>query len=227
MEVANSLQQVASRYTWDPRLRRGAGAYRDTVTGRIVSNRTVRRALDSVLATSDARFRSLMAQVRAGTLRVDVWQQQMLDEIRSLHYAAAAAARGGWAQMRESDWAFARREIAFNLRHLRDWAEQVARGEALSERRAAMYANAGRSTYHKIERQRLMAAGYDEARSVRTVEDSCTDADGPGVGCVEQAALGWQPIEAIVVTGERNCLTTCQCFIEYRNSETGDVVRVD
>jgi hypothetical protein len=72
-----------------------------------------------------------------------------------------------------------------------------------------MYSEAGRNTFHHVERQEMEIRGMTEERSVKDERDSCDE-------CVEQDALEWQPIGEAVPIGERECLTRCKCSMDYR-----------
>jgi len=53
-------------FRWDPRVRSGAGGYRDTRTGQLLSNATVRGILDKAIDSSQVTTRALANQLREG-----------------------------------------------------------------------------------------------------------------------------------------------------------------
>lgn len=216
-------------FQWDPRLRGGAGLYRDTRTGQIVSPRTVRRVLDDTLDTVQARMLAMDAQRRAGTLTLAQWEIEMMREIKYAHYAAVALDRGGVDRLRRSDIALAQQRVLFNFVRLSDFARAISEGRLSDQQiraRVGMYAQAPRNTFHRSLGRSMKEADFDEARSIRHARDSCTTS-GARSGCAEQEALDWQPLDSFVHVGERTCLTSCRCHEEYRRSSDGLVVRLD
>lgn len=220
---------VAMPFVWDQRLRGGAGLYRDVSTGRVVSPRTLRDVLDDVLAGLEARVRSLTTSMLAGRISLDEWQLRIEEQIKYVHYAAAALDRGGVGRLTLDDIERVALRVMFNVQRLSTFAQAIQSG-ALADgqimRRATMYAHAPRNTFHRTVGDSMRAAGFTEARSIRHARDSCTNSASRS-GCTEQASLGWQSIDAFVHTGERTCLTSCLCHEEYRNPDTGEIIRLD
>lgn len=181
--------------------------------GRFLSRKEVRDTLDNALANNGRVVRDLTAQLRDGRISIADWQTQMAREIKNVHLYSAAAARGGWANMTPADYGRAGQRIETQYRYLRGFAEDVASGkQPLNGRaleRAAMYSEAGRNTFHHVERQEMEVRGMTEERSVRHPADSCEE-------CVEQADLEWQTIGEAVPIGDRICLTKCRCTMDYR-----------
>jgi hypothetical protein len=63
-----------------------------------------------------------------------------------------------------------------------------------------------------------MNLGYAEGMRALTVADHCrTSLDRPG--CVELAALGWQPIERVVWLGAAVCRHHCKCELHFRGKQ--------
>jgi hypothetical protein len=75
------------------------GRYRDLRTGQLVSQQTVRTALDRVLDTAERDARAVTQALRDRTISVADWQREMATNIRRSHAASAALAHGGWANM--------------------------------------------------------------------------------------------------------------------------------
>lgn len=203
------------RFGWNER----AGRYVDLRTKRFVKGRDVRLALDEALKAAGREMRALSEQLRAGEITLAEWQVGMRDAIRRRHVYSAAIARGGWAQMSQADWGRVGPEVKRELEFLQAFAEQIESGRQPLDgrfiRRAEMYAEAGRGTYHVIEKRQFVTRGYNEARRVLGAADHCN-------GCVEQAARGWVPIDDVAQIGSQECRSNCHCDIEYRNTVTGD-----
>jgi hypothetical protein len=198
----------------DPGYRYNARAYSYVdPQGRFLSRTEVRDALDNALANNGDVVRALSQQLRDGAITLADWQTGMAREIKNVHLYSAAAAKGGWAQMTPADYGRAGQRIERQYRYLRGFAEDIASGrQPLSDRllqRAAMYSEAGRSTFHYVERGEMEVRGMTEERSVLHADDSCE-------GCLQAEANGWVPIGEAVPIGERDCLTKCRCTIDYR-----------
>lgn len=198
----------------DPGFRYNAKAYSYVdERGRFLSRREVRDVLDNALANNGKIVRDLTQQLREGRISLADWQTGMAREIKNVHLYSAAAARGGWAQMTQADYGRAGQRIATQYRFLRGFAEDIASGkQPLNGRaleRAAMYSEAGRNTFHHVEREEMEVRGMTEERSILHANDSCE-------GCLEEEAAGWQPIGEGVPIGERDCLTRCKCTTDYR-----------
>jgi hypothetical protein len=188
-------------------------SYRNAASGRYVSDREVRRALDGALSANADRMRGLADALRERRISLAEWQTQMMREIKNVHLWGAAASRGGWAQMTPADYGRAGQRIREQYAFLRARAEAIATGaQALDgslNARAAMYAHAGRATYHATETREMELRGMTEQRSERDAADSCED-------CIEAEALGWQPIGTITPIGERICRAHCRCLFVFR-----------
>jgi hypothetical protein len=201
-------------YTYDP----VSGRYRSRGTGRYVSGVEIRGALDVAIDAAAKDMRAVSEQLRAGAISLAEWQLAMERGIKNMHVASGAAAKGGWAQMSQSDWGRVGKEIQRQYEYLRTFAEQIAtgrqklNGQFLS--RAEMYVQSARTTFHEIERREQERHGMDEERRERHSRDSCPT-------CVDQARLGWQPIGTLRRIGDSECRTRCRCGFVFRySSET-------
>jgi hypothetical protein len=174
------------RYRWDSVSRRFRAP-----DGRYVSAATVRGQLDAVLDGISAEMRGLSAQLRAGEISLSQWQTGMMGKIKEAHLTAAVAERGGWAQMTQADFGRVGRAIRDEYGYLRNFAADIASGkvplDGRLDARAALYGQAGRSTYHRLERQDEMIRGMTQERRVLGMADHCED-------CIDYAGRGWQPI---------------------------------
>lgn len=206
------------RYEWSVK----AGRYRDRQTGRFVPASAVRRELDRLLAAEATEMQTLTQQLMGGTISLDAWEAGMRESIKSSHLYATAAAKGGWAQMTADDILRAGREIRLQYGYLERFARQIAQGLPLDGvvlRRVKLYGQAARTTYHEAEREEKFSRGFDEERNILTPADHCLGAGS----CVEQTGRGWVPIGTLLPIGRRRCKANDRCFLEYRNSRTGEV----
>lgn len=209
----------STRYAWND----AAGRYIDTRTGRFVSRQAVRDDLDAVLDGLTAKMDLVSQALVQGAIDLDEWQLQMMDLVKRAHLVSAAAQQGGWAQMTQADFGRVGQIVRREYDYLRRFAEQIASGEQPLDgnigRRARMYGQQGRNTYYAFTRVEMRKRGYDQERNVLNPADHCE-------GCLEETAKGWQAIGQMVQIGQRTCKSNDKCSVEYRNSDTGEVVKV-
>ncbi len=208
MSVRSNL---STRIEYDLR----AGRYRDIRSGQFVSQQTVRRELDTVLDKAARQAREATQQLQQRRITVAQWERQMAESIRRTHTASAALAKGGWANLSQSDYGKIGATCKEQYRYLDRFAAQIESGAIpLDGRiltRAESYVNHARITYAEdrltIERQ----LGATEVRSIRHSADSCA-------GCIEMAALGWVSIAGgtMILPGDRQCKSHCKCVLSTR-----------
>lgn len=194
---------------WDE----NAARYTDAVTGRFIARSAVRGELDQALDTSAANVQTLTERLRTGGLSVSQWQVAMAREVKSVHTASAALAKGGWAQMTPADWGRTGQKIKTQYTFLGKFAGEVSSGQQRLDgtlgRRAELYSQAGRNTYHAVEQREQARRGMTEERNLLAVSDHCP-------GCLDADAMGWVPIGELPEVGSRDCLSRCKCEIAYR-----------
>lgn len=192
-----------------------SGRYRNVGTGRFVSDRAVRDAVDAVLDAATARMQALTRGLQAGGLDLVSWQQQMAREIKDGHLAAAMTAHGGRAAMTQADYGWAGRRIREQYGYLRRFARQLASGEQpLTDQavaRAALYGQAGRATYEAMRTRDGLARGETEERNILGPADHCPD-------CTGATRRGWVPLGSLIPIGERQCKANCRCRMERRHN---------
>ena len=201
-------------YEWSP----GSQRYVNAVTKRFVARTQVRQALDITLDRSRNEVARLSRELVNGRINLADWQRATAREIKNMHMASAALAKGGWAQMTPQDTGRVGRIIRDEYAYLANFAQQIKSGQQKLDgslvTRANLYAQAPRGTYHAIEQRGMMEQGKTECRNVLGPADHCEGANS----CIEQTAKGWVPIGggAMVPIGSRLCLSNCRCRLEYR-----------
>lgn len=184
-----------------------------------------RRTLDGVLAASAAYLMLLSRSLQKRERQLEEWQMAFAQEIIPLHLAMAGAAAGGIGVLTLEDSGRVEQRTQEQLAFLLKFAIGIEAGRVLLDgrllRRSEMYAEAGRGTFYDAAEAAMARGGFDLERSIRTARDSC---HGSRYGCVEQEALGWVPVGTLVKPGGRLCLTRCRCYMEFKNSKTGETV---
>lgn len=200
-----------SKYTWDA----AAARYRSVATGQFVNRKTVVDALNRAITLESITMTTLLKDLRDGRLSLDSWYLSMRQSVKLIHLWAAAAGKGGWAQLTQADYGYLGSIVRFHYDRLARFAEQLHLGLPIRLRelvRVTMYAQAARATFYEIELGTATAAGYTEERNVLDAQaEHCDD-------CVELTARGWQPIGSFPPVGSLTCLTMDRCYREFRRS---------
>lgn len=200
---------LTPEYGWSER----ASRYYNLSTGRFVSTSNVKTALEGVVTRSQANVRGLSQALLDGDITLAEWRAAMMSEVKVMHVASSAAARGGWAQMSQGDWGYTGNLVKKQYAYLERFAQDIASGkQKLDGRlltRAGLYAEAPRGSFAEMFRRMMTGKGMTEERRVLGAAEHCD-------GCLEQAGLGWQPINTLDPIGAEECRTHCQCEFEYK-----------
>lgn len=193
---------LTPEFSYDERALR----YRDIGSGRFVSQRAVLGSLNSMITAGQGNIENITQSLIDGDINVTEWRSGMAREIKIMHAASAAAAKGGWAQMSPADWGREGSLVKKQYQWLDNFAQEIVSGkqplDGRAMQRARMYAQAGRGTFEEIRRNEHKTMGYTEERRVLGAAEHCP-------GCVEQASLGWQPIGTLDPIGAEQCRTFC------------------
>lgn len=199
-------------YTYD----RNSGRFRSLETGRYVSERRIRDAVDAVADLASRRMGEAAARYRAGQITISDFQAAMLQAIKDSQIASALLAYGGRQQMDPSRWGLVGQQIRVQYQYARQMTADVLDGrQRLNGRldgRARQYGQASRSLYENIRRQqaRIDPAVQYEANHLHASE-SCAQ-------CKAQSAQGRVPIGTLVPVGKRTCRSSCRCTLSYHRS---------
>lgn len=206
--MASRSEQLA-QYQYDPRSRR----YRNRTSGRYLSAKEVRGAVDAIIDAQTVKMRALAEQLVAGQLALADWQVQSAALLKSLHVSLGLAANGGLATTSAADLGYLASQIKQQYAFLREFALQIRRGtqplDGTLVSRAALYTQAGREIYQNVVARAARNGGAQEERSVLGPADHCP-------GCLAEAKKGWQPIGTLIPIGQRQCKANDRCYFEYR-----------
>ncbi|KKM97692.1 hypothetical protein LCGC14_1165520 [marine sediment metagenome] len=210
---------LTPQYLWNER----AAQYSDRKSGRFVSRQVIRDQLDKVIDASSQVMRAVSQQLRDGNIGLAEWQLEMMQQIKTTHLAGGAMQRGGWQQMTQADFGRVGQIVRNEYGFLRNFAEQIAIGEQKLDgtlvRRASLYGQQGRPTYLTFWDSTAAQRGFDQERSILNPAEHCAE-------CVSEAAKGFQPIGQMIPIGRRICRSNDRCDKEFRNSQTGETLRV-
>jgi hypothetical protein len=199
------------------------GRYRDTATGRLVSERAIRDQVDALADAASERLATLTDHLLRGDLTLAEWQSQGMAVIKVSHVAVGVVAQGGKAQMTAVHYGSLGHEIRDQYAYLRDFANGIADGSVpLDGRlisRAGMYGQAARVTYEKVVARDALGRGLTEERSILHASESCAS-------CRAQAALGWVAVGTLIPIGSRTCLSRCRCTMSRRAAPDTRMLRL-
>lgn len=155
-------------------------------------------------------------------LRQTEFYTMMRERIKRAYIEQYLVGRGGRDQMTPADWGSIGGMLAEQYRYLEGFAAEVEAGE-LSQRqinaRARMYIRSSKEAYERGRRRWLLSLDErDKPTEVRWIlqpAEHCPD-------CVAFASLRWIPLTddafggCFPGSGCTQCLTNCQCFLDYR-----------
>lgn len=194
----------------------GAMRFRDLTTGRWISEREVRDAVDRVADLASRRMGDIAARYRTGQIDTAAWITESQRVIKDSQIASALAAYGGRQQMTPQTWGATGAEIKRQYLYLNRMADDVLSGRqpmnGRLDARARQYGQSARATYENSRRRVANAAPalYFERNHLHASE-SCDQ-------CRSQSARGPVPIGSLVPVGQRSCRSSCRCTISYSQS---------
>ena len=197
-------------YRWEPNAG-VSGRYRDTSTGRYVQGAAVRRELDRYLDTADPA-KALAEALRGRQVSLADWELGMRRHVKNVTINAISLERGGYANVRPSDWGRAGAIVREQYGYLKGFAADIASGKQRLDgtlaRRASLYSQSARNSYYRSKAAN-MSGKVTHQMSVRSARDSCwqcRDLDRK-VFRIDDTSF--------VLPGRRVCNHNCQCHIAY------------
>jgi hypothetical protein len=187
--------------------------------GETLAWQRVRGEMEAYIRSAQGNMRNLSDQLIARRISLAEWQLGMQREIKIVCTISGVLGRGGWMALSQADYDFLNRLTARQFSYLNKFAREIASGaQPLNghlRRRSEMYAKAARGVFEEMRRRfEQMDNGKVFERRVLGAGEHCqTRGDIPG--CVELAALGWQPIGTLPPIGESPCITNCKCHFDF------------
>lgn len=191
--------------------------------GRFLSPSSVRAIIDTDIEATKGRMQSLARELQRGAITSDEFQSGMIEEIKSLHLAEVATARGGAERMRQSDYGRAGQKIRQEYSALAglmndiegdpDFIHGVA-GRMDFMERVGMYAESGRGTYAAAKDSEMRAANFKTKwNKLDAASQHCTGERS----CIAMTNLGKVAIDdpRYILEGQRKCNVRCQCETVY------------
>jgi hypothetical protein len=213
---------LTQEYRWNESAARYINA-----SGQFTSRAVVNAALEQTVIGSQSEMMLLSERLQSGSLSITEWRAGMAEQIKIIQTSEAALARGGWAQMTQSDWGWVGSQVKAQYKYLDNFARQIANGEQpLNGRflqRVKMYAQAGRSMFQEFRRRYMrIYKGATEERRVLGIAEHC-ETQGDLLGCVELAQKSWQPIGTLPAIGNAPCMVNCKCEFTFKNASGEEI----
>lgn len=197
-------------WTYDTSL----GRYRNSVTGRFLSESNALQLTRRTVATSLQRLNGLVDQLSQGLIRLDQWQRDFAVLLKQTHLAQYILGRGGIRNTYPADFLVVARLLKTEYRYLDAFARDLAAGrlsQAQFKARASLYINKTTSSYWVGKNQAQQAGPRPvEMRRILAPVEHCSE-------CVQYAAASWVPIGTLPMPTEScSCRANCKCVVEYR-----------
>jgi len=210
--IGGLLLSLSGAFIWNA----ASGVYERASTGRIIPFATVRDVTEKTAQGQLEEMLMLSKRLQSGEIPLAEWQNEMIEKIKILHINSMVSARGGWAQMSQSDWGYVGSELKRQYEYLRNFAQQIADGSQRLDGtflfRTQMYEDAARSTFEQMRRREEQKKGMEEEMRELGIADHCDD-------CLEYAGRGWQPIGTLPRIGDSVCRTNCHCRFRFRRKD--------
>ncbi len=147
-----------AKYYWNPTRQH----YENAKTGEAVAHTQIREWVDTSVAGSKARVRSISEKFVAGEIDLPAWQTQIQAEIKGAHTAMSEIASGGRAQFTATQAGRLGIRLREQYKYLNEFGLAIDRGDvALGDgliARSELYAEAERATYEGIRRGKIPAS---------------------------------------------------------------------
>lgn len=205
--LAGIVGVVSGVVVWDEARMRYASK------GRAIKWPAIWKALDKVREVGKSRVTVLSEQLAAKTINLDRWLILVRDEVKTMHTLAAGIAQGGVAQMSPADLFRLQRLTKEQYGFLQSFHMQLADGtqpfDGRFVLRTKMYIDASHRTASETQRDQMAMAGFEEEKNIIEEGENCE-------GCLDAEGQGWVDIGTLSSPGERECVTNCRCFLDYR-----------
>lgn len=187
--------------------------YRNTSSGRFISAKEVRTAVDSIIDREALTMRGIAQDLIAGRINLAEFQLRMSTNVKRLNVSMAIAGSGGVNATSAADYGYIGSLVKRQYQFLRGMAEQIKSGEQKLDgtlmTRVALYAQSSRDTFEQMRQHAAKANGKSQYRNLIGVADHCPE-------CLSETARGWVPIGSLIPVGQRLCKSNCHCSLAFR-----------
>lgn len=160
---------------------------------------------------------------------VEQWRKKHAREVKSLHLAEVAAARGGFHDMGAADFGRAGHAIREQYEYLNNRAAVVANDANYAAsgtflRHTLMYADAGLGTFEaaRLDSDKALGMGWEFNEEDAAAKHCEPTREAPS--CRQQTELGVVKIGTLVLVSKRACHVKCRCKV-HRFATKGEAER--
>lgn len=195
-------------FIWDAKVRR----YRYKTSGKFVPKAAFEELTKGHILRKKAELRAIGEKFadKGGFVQ---FQKAGWSTIKTTFTQQYLLGRGGIGQMEDSDYATLKKELRYQAKMWKGFAQDIKAGgmtRAQLQMRLAMYGEASKVAFFDGQLAAAKASGLGEEKNVLHPAEHCED-------CLALAAKGWQPIGAMPrPTKQRQCRIYCHCTMEYR-----------
>ena len=192
------------------------GRYRDTRTGRFVSNQQI---TDLIEKTIDDSFLDLNTLIQTALSPNNAYtlndlEETLIIQLRNLHVQMTLLGGGGEGNITPALWGRLGATLREEYKYLRNFLSGVAGGSVTGgeiTRRMNMYGNKIWNSYWNAKSEQMKLSGFTQERRVLQPAEHCND-------CITLAAKGWQEIGTLPkpADGSTECLSNDRCIMEFR-----------
>ena len=187
--------------------------------GRFVPIKLIRGELDRFITATTDLMGQVSGKLISGEVSLAQWQAEMMLQIKNANMAGAALESGGFYGMGPTEFGRAGSKIRGEYQFLNNFASEIEAGtqrlDGTLGSRARLYGEQGRVTYYDFAEASAKRDGFGEERSVLTPSESCDE-------CISEDRASWRPIGKVVPIGDRQCLSNCNCYMQFRK-KSGEI----
>lgn len=188
--------------------------YRNSVTGRFLSQRDALQLTERSIAAASAEIESQVLSLAQGVTPLGVWQRQLATLLKQVHVGQFILGRGGIAHTTPADFLEVGRILKSEYRYLEGFGRDLAAGRlsvAQARARVRLYLAKSRLSFWAGQRQaQLQGPTASEMRRLLAPVEHCAE-------CVAYARAGWVPIGNVPLpTVDCSCRSNCRCTVQYR-----------
>lgn len=199
------------------------GSYKDTKTGRFVSEADILAEMNAQIALSQIEMTTLVDQLYDKQISIQKFETSLRILLKNLYGSIAPIGAGGVSVMNPSRWGFIGSLLKKQFNFLTSFISDLIRGRysegqrQLVKNRLHLYAQSVRNAYYKNKVRTLKEYNPGKQIEKRKIlnqgSQNCED-------CLREVGLGWVDVDSDMVSdpgsGETICITNCTCDMKYR-----------
>lgn len=189
--------------------------FRDTATGKFVSQKTVTTLLQESITSSAKEMQALAKSYSEGKITLKAFGNAFKEEIKQEHIRQYIIGKGGLGSMTNSDWGKLGSTIKGQYSYANGLLDEIKDlSSAQLNARVALYANASGVSFQQGKQRAIKESGKftKEQWILGGSVQPCDD-------CKRLASLGWQDLGSLITlpgAGGTQCKSQCKCTVNYK-----------